>query len=502
MLAADRMREWDRHASEDVGVPERLLMDAAGRAAAEALQREHPRGSVCVVMGGGNNGGDGAVLLRTLLAWGREAYGVAVGEGAAHAELLHGWTAEVLREDAGKEGLDGAEVIVDALLGTGVRGAPREPQAAWIHRINHRGAPVIALDGPSGVDFTTGAAPGDAVRATLTVTFGALKQGLLRFPGRRLCGRIVGVEVPFPPLPDEADVGRLITPAWARTRLPPVAADAHKGTVGTVGIVAGARGSAGAAVMVATAALRSGAGLARVFSPDANRTVLQIAIPEALFTERDADDASDLLARSDAIIAGPGMGTDDAARALLERVVVAGDADTPLLLDADALTLLARDPDLLRSAGRPLLLTPHPGEMGRLLGCDTEDVTADPVAAARRAAERWGCAVLLKGAPSVALAPGKPPWYSVSGHSGIATGGMGDTLAGVAGALLARGCEPLVAAALALFFTGRAAELAGRGRGLLPRDVAECLPAALLEDVEDGLSRLPPGVFLDLPAAR
>ncbi len=494
------MREWDRHASEDVGVPERLLMDAAGRAAAEVLQREYPRGRVCVAMGGGNNGGDGAVLLRTLLEWGRDAYGIAVGEGAGHAELLHGRAAEISRGEAAQAALAPAEVIVDALLGTGVRGAPRTPQAEWIRRINARGVPVVALDGPSGVDFTTGAAPGEAVEATLTVTFGALKQGLLRFPGRRFCGRIVGVEVPFPPLPEGSEVGRLITPAWANRALPAVPGDAHKGTVGTVAVVAGGWGSAGAAVMVATAALRSGAGLVRTFSPDANRAILQIAVPEALFTSSDADDADELLAGADAVVGGPGMGTDDTARALLDRIVAASGA--PLLLDADALTLLARDPDLLAAADRPLLLTPHPGEMGRMLGCDTTEVTADPLAAARRAAERWGCAVLLKGAPSLALAPGGAPWYSVSGHSGIATGGMGDTLAGVAGALLARGCEPLAAAALALFFTGRAAELAGRGRGLLPRDIAECLPAALLEDVEDGLSRLPPGVFLDLPAAR
>jgi hydroxyethylthiazole kinase-like uncharacterized protein yjeF len=188
------------------------------------------------------------------------------------------------------------------------------------------------------------------------------------------------------------------------------------------------------------------------------------------------------------------MGTDDESLALLRRLAR---GETPLLLDADALTLLARHPEIRDEIERPLLLTPHPGEMGRLLDRPVSAITADPFAAAAEAAERFRCTVLLKGSPSLVAVAGTPTLVNVAGHSGIATGGMGDVLSGVAGALLAVGATPRDAAALALFYAGRAAELAGRGRGLIPRDVAETLPTALAQPPAPLTT---PGVLLDLPA--
>lgn len=496
VLTAAEMAAWDRSAVGG-GVPERVLMESAGRAAAEVVARLFPAGRVVCVCGGGNNGGDGMVLARTLRAWGRAVEVAAVGTRPPDATLSHGW--EVDTVDAGRlrEALRGAVVAVDALLGTGASGAPRGAYAAAIRELGASEVPVVALDGPSGVDLTTGAAEGDAVRAAVTVTFGAPKRGLLRFPGRERAGRIVAVEIGFPPL-QEAEAW-LATPAWARSALPPVPPDAHKGSMGTVSIVAGREGMAGACVLAGWGALRAGAGMARLVSPSANRAILQTAVPEALYLDRDAG-AEAIQAGAKALVAGPAMGTGDGSAELLRALLVS--SASPAVLDADALTILARDPRLREGVDRPLLLTPHPGEMGRLLGTSTREVSADPFAAAAEAAERYGAAVLLKGAPSIIAAPGSPARVSPWGHSGLATGGNGDVLSGVVGAFLARGMEPADAAAAALCFAGRAAELADRGRGLTPRDVADALPAAMLEPPAEESALGLPFVTLDLAAAR
>jgi ADP-dependent NAD(P)H-hydrate dehydratase / NAD(P)H-hydrate epimerase len=496
VLTADEMRAWDAAAIHDRGVPERVLMESAGRAAAGVVHRLFPCGGVVAAVGGGNNGGDALVALRTLAAWGRDVAAVHVGPRAPDRALLHGWEVPTREVDARGTAFREAAVVIDGLLGTGSRGAPRDDFASAIRAMNGAGTPIVALDGPSGVDFTTGAAPGEAVRAAATVTFGAPKRGLLRFPGRGHAGRIIAVEMGFPPLGDHA--ARVATPSWAAGVLPAVPADAHKGTVGRVVIAAGRPGMAGAAVLAGLGALRAGAGMAVLVSADANRVVLQAALPEALFLDR-VRLPDDWQAGAAAVAAGPGMGTDEDSMDFLRRLLSGGGA--PVLLDADAVSLLGRAPELRDAADRPLLLTPHPAEMGRLMGMETGSVTADPFAAAEAAAARFRCAVLLKGAPSVVAAPGRPTLVSVAGHSGIATGGMGDVLTGIAAAFLARGMDPADAGGAALAFSGRAAEHAGRGRGLLPRDVADALPAALTEPAPSSPLGLP-FVTLDLPAAR
>lgn len=503
VLTADEMRAWDARAIQSLGIPEAVLMEAAGRAAAAVVQRLYPAGRVVCAAGSGNNGGDAMVVARTLRAWGRDVVCVAVRPRTPDPALLHGWAVDAVdAADAGRmEGaFRGAGVIVDGLLGTGATGAPRGVYADAIRAMNGAGPPVVALDGPSGVDLATGAAADDAVRAEVTVTFGAPKRGLLLFPGRALAGRVLAVEVGFPPLANDAGSARLLTPAWACAVLPPVPADAHKGSMGRVTIVAGRAGMAGACVLAGLGALRAGAGMAALVSPGANRDILQTALPEALFVERDALDA-DFQSGAKAVVAGPGMGTDDGALALLRGMARGGDA--PLLLDADAVTLLSRNPDLRDEIGeRPLVLTPHPGEAGRLLSKPVGAITADPFGAAAEAAERFRCAVLLKGSPSLVAAPGRVTGVNVAGHAGLATGGNGDVLSGVVGALLARGMEPADAVGAGLYFAGRAAQIAGRGRGLIPRDVADALPAALLEEVPAESALGLPGIVLDLPPAR
>jgi len=497
VLTADEMRAWDRHAIDVAGIPERVLMENAGRAVASAIQRLHPDGRVLVACGSGNNGGDGLVAARTLRAWGRDVEVLAAGNRPPDAQLAHGWdveTGEIRQVDDIDWAVGWADVLVDALLGTGSTGAPRAPYDLLIRAMNASGRPVVAVDGPSGIDFTTGAAPGEVVRADVTVTFGAPKRGLLLFPGRQHAGRIICAEIGFDPLADfDAE---LITHGWAADRLPPVAPNAHKGQLGRVMIVAGRAGMAGASVLAGMGALRAGAGMAVLVAPGANRTIIQTAIPEALYEDRASVD-DDVFAKADAIVAGPGMGTDGEALALLRKL--AGAAECPLLFDADATTLLAQSPELRGEIRQPLLLTPHPGEAGRLLGRSPGDVTADPFAAATELAEKYDCAVLLKGAPSLVAAKGEATLVSVGGHSGIATGGMGDTLAGATGAFLALCRDPRTAAGLGLWYCGRAAELAGRARGLLPRDVSDSLPGALLEAPADTAGA--EGIILDLHPA-
>ncbi len=499
---------FDRHSISELGVPEATLMEAAGRSAAEVVQRLHPRGEIVAVVGAGNNGGDAIVALRTLAAWGRRVRAVVVADRAEPDSLLHGWNGHLVRDDVAGDGawemLAGADVVIDGVLGTGTRGAPRARQARAIQAINAARAPVVALDLPSGVDAATGAVTGEAVRADVTVAFGWPKLGTLIGDGRVLRGRLIVAEIGFPPLPDGRFGAALITPAWAATARPKREPDTHKYRVGTVLVVAGRPGMAGAAVLAGRAALRAGAGLVYVASAPENRVVLQSAAPEAIFVDAtDRDAVAERAAAVDAVAVGPGIGTDEQGVRVLTTVLDAG--AQPLVLDADALTLLAAGrPRSLEevAAARPSLITPHSGEMERITGHSQKEIRARRVELARESATKLGCTVLLKGMPSLVAAPGLPVLIDSVGTSDLATGGMGDVLTGTAGALLARGLGPREAGALALHASGRAAARAGRGEGILPVDVVSHLRDAFGETGQGESDLDLACVLLDLDAAR
>ncbi|HEX6926088.1 MAG TPA: NAD(P)H-hydrate dehydratase [Longimicrobiaceae bacterium] len=485
LVTARQMQEWDHRAITELGVPERVLMESAGRAAARIVHALFPRGRVGAAVGRGNNGGDAVVLLRSLRSWGREAIAVPVGADALPAELLHGWEIPVAKEADAVSVFRDCAVVVDGLLGTGASGPPRPPQAECIRAMHAAGRPVVALDGPTGVDLTRGTVEGEAVRAECTITFGAPKRGLLLHPGRVHAGRIFVVETGFPPLRAEAVGAGVITAEWAASRWKRLPPDAHKGVAGRLIVLAGHNAVGGAPIMCGHAALRTGAGTVRIVSHAGIRVAVAAAIPEALFSDREVDDVAELARTASALVAGPGIGTDEAARVILARMLEA--AECPVLLDADALTLLASDQTLLPERLRDrTLLTPHPGEMGRLLGIQTHEVTADAFGAVEAARDRFGCTVLLKGAPTLVAAPGAPVLANITGHSGVGVGGMGDTLAGLIGALMARGLPPADAAGLGIYYAGAAADRLGRGRPILPRDVAEMLPNVLGQSVEVG----------------
>ena len=499
---------FDRHAIAELDVPASTLMECAGRSAAEVLQRLHPRGEVVAVVGSGNNGGDALVALRTLAAWGRSVKAVVVADRSQPEPLLHNWDVQMVSDDApgdaAREVLEGADVVIDGVLGTGVKGAPRERQGRAIQTVNDVARFVVALDVPSGVDSATGAVPSGAVSAAVTVAFGWPKLGTLVGEGRVLRGRLVVVEIGLPPLPDDRFGAALITPSWAASVRPRREPETHKYRVGTVLVVAGRPGMAGAAVLAARAALRAGAGLVYVASAPENRVVLQAAAPEAIFVDAtDQDAVAQRAVAVDAVAVGPGIGTDSQGERVLATVLHAG--AQPIVLDADALTLLAEGrPSSLAevAAARPSLVTPHAGEMERITRYTREEILERRVEVARDAATELGCTVLLKGLPSLVASPGAPVLLDSVGTSDLATGGMGDVLTGAAGALLARGLTASTAGALALHGSGRAAVRAGRGEGILPVDVVAHLPDALGE-VGPGESELDlPYVVLDLDAAR
>jgi len=501
---------FDQHAIQEMQVPGPVLMENAGRSAALVLHRLFPRGRVVVLAGGGNNGGDGVVLARTLRAAGREVRLVGVGRSGAEPLLHgHGPGPEALPDDADE--LDGVlawgEVLVDGLLGTGLKGAARAPFDRLIRAVNRSPRPVLALDIPSGVEAGSGACRGEAISAQVTVAFGAPKVGSLLHPGRERSGRLVAVEIGFPPWAEDTAGARLITPGWVDELRPRRALRTHKNAEGRLLLLAGRPGMAGAAVLAARAALRAGVGFIRVASSGENRDILQMAVPEAVFVDmEDAEAVRGAAESSDALAAGPGMGTDASAARRLDRIL---EEVTPpaLLLDADALTLLGEGrlsafPGA--SAPEQRLLTPHPGELARIVEGEAGRALSDPGGAARAAARRWEAACLLKGSPSVVAISGEGALrVSPTSTSDLARAGMGDVLTGVAGALLARGLRAPDAATVALHLTGRAAAMAERGgEALLPSDVVNTLPLALEEQGEGHTELDFPFVLLDLGPPR
>ena len=501
LLTGTAAAEFDRWAIRERGVPEAALMERAGAASAALVHHLQPRGRVGVLVGKGNNGGDGVIAARTLAAWGRKVVLLAAGRDASTPDpLLRDWPVDVTAsgalDDTGLTTfLTACDVLVDGLLGTGISGAPRGEPGRVVEVLSTVGRPVIALDVPSGVDADTGRIPGASVDAVATLALGWPKLGTLLHPGRARAGRLLAVEIGFPPPGPEHRGIRLLTPAWAVPRRPRRDPVTHKNRVGALTVVAGRPGMAGAALLAARAGLRAGAGYVRVVTHPLNREIVQAALPEVVFVDATEDGAvDDAVSASDAVAIGPGLGTDARARDLLTRVLA---APGPRVVDADGLTLLAEgmsEPAL----GPDTVVTPHPGEAARLLGVDVEAVQWDRVHSVGELYASTGAVALLKGTPSLVRGP-NGLLVDAMGSSDLAVAGMGDTLTGAVGAFLAQGCGPEEAAGLGLVISGRAAARAARGPGLQAADVPDHIPDALLEGA--GASDIPlAGLLLDLDA--
>jgi NAD(P)H-hydrate epimerase len=434
LYTADEMRAAE--AGHDVDA----MMELAGRGVAEVVLRRYPDARrIAFVCGRGANGGDGRIAARVLREAGR---------------------------DAVEELVEGADVVVDALFGTGFHGEPRQDAAALIERMNAAGAPVVAVDVPSGVNASTGEVAGAAVRAAVTVTMHAPKVGLAVAPGLFHAGEVEVVSIGIDP--SEAR-NQLVTDAILRL-VPRRRRENNKYSAGAVLVVGGAPGLTGAVCLAAEAAFRADAGYVAVAVPEPSLPVVEQRLLEAV--KRPLDAIDELLPRMRALALGPGLGRGAEERALVRRLLE--DTSIPAVVDADGLHELE---PFERDAAT--VLTPHSGELARLIGEESSWVDAHRLEALGRAVERFGCVVLLKGADTLVGAPGEGVLVHVSNELGLATAGTGDVLTGVVGAFLAKGLDARVAAAAAATAHSRAARLAPQQAGLVASDVISLLPRAL-----------------------
>ena len=497
-------------ATISAGTSARELMERAGRLAAEEIVRRFHftlPGGVTVFTGSGNNGGDGWVVARCLAELDFPVTVIeaapAKTEEARAAEDTAGLPAEKIPDAVVPEsppGIASSPIVIDALLGTGATGAPKGPIASAIEIVNQArrdGAVVIALDLPSGLDATTGD-HSLCVTADLTLTFGVVKRGLLL--ARDTCGEITVIDIGLTDGPPLDLLPELVDHAWAASRIPAIPSAAHKGMRGRLAIVAGGQGMAGAAILSGKGALRSGIGLLRLVVTRENVVAIHCGLPEAIVSEWPSVPTSlaSLAAVADAIAIGPGLGNTPATRDLVERVLLSWKG--PVVVDADAVNVFAGDSASLATLlrGRPAIITPHPAELGRLLGRETGYVTENRFEVGADFARESGAAVLLKGSPTVIFAPDGVRYASAAGTAALATGGSGDVLTGIIGTLLAQmvGRSSAEIAAVAAFVHGRAAELCGPVRGTTLDDILLALPEAWNEPV----SSHPPSALTCIPA--
>lgn len=496
LVTREEARRVDANAIRRLRVPGLVLMENAGARAADAILDCYVRAlsRVVIVMGTGQNGGDGAVVARQLISRGVAPEVVLVGRVSkisgdartnyaalqAFGVRAHAWSANA------KALVGRATLIVDALFGTGLDREVKGAYAQAIKAINASRAKVVALDLPSGVDANSGAVLGCAVRADLTVTFGAYKRGLTQYPARKLAGEVVVASIGVPCASTSSSIiaSRDVS-ALVETRAP----DAHKASVGHVLVVGGSPGKTGAALLCAQGAMRSGAGLVTIAARDeACRRALDAHVIEVMTELVAGDDRGALSAvlellmrlRAKSCVVGPGLGrrARDVAfvRAFVKRVSL------PSVLDADALFAFGDEPSLLARTASDFVLTPHPGEAARLLGTTNAAVQADRFTAAMTLAKTCKQVVVLKGASTIVAAPDGRTRVCMAGTPALATAGTGDVLAGAVGALLASGLTSFDAASAAVQLHAVAGELAALSdRGLLAHEVADALPRAFVE---------------------
>ncbi|HET7510893.1 MAG TPA: NAD(P)H-hydrate dehydratase [Solirubrobacterales bacterium] len=495
---AEGMRGVDRWAIEERGVPSLELMEAAGRAVAEAVAELAPEGPVRVVCGKGNNGGDGFVAARLLRGMGFEVEAVLLwsgeelrGDAAANferfgGELVEGDLAERLRDSG---------AVVDAIFGTGFEGAPREPVAAAIRAINSCGAPVVACDIASGVDASSGEVAGEAgeaVLADITVSFHAAKLGQRIAPGKGCTGelRVAPIGIPVG-APEDAVAGEIDPAVLALA--PRRGPHSTKFTSGQVAIAGGSRGLTGAVRLSSLAAIRAGAGYATVAVPADLEMVFELAQPEVMSVGCPGGDGCLVPASKKAVlrtferaaagIVGPGLGKDPGSFELAREVVAKIEA--PLVLDADGLNAFAGRLDELAAREAPTILTPHAGELGRLLERDSAEIDAHRLACACEAARAAQAVLVLKGDDTI-VTDGERVGVNVISAPALATAGSGDVLSGITAALLARGLEPFAAACAAVVAHARAgldaAARVGAAESVIAGDVIDSIAAGIRRD--------------------
>ena len=513
LVTAAEMRELDRQTIEDIGVPSVVLMENAGRSTYQVIRREFPdlTGPVVVLAGPGNNGGDGLVVARYLA---NDGFPVTVfflasrekvrGDARVNLNILEAMGLEV-EEVLGEDQLSSvvhrmsrAELIVDALLGTGLNSSVRGLMAQLIAKINQARAPILAVDIPSGLSADSGEPLGSAVEAEVTVTYGFPKLGQIVPPGRDYVGRLWQVDISIPPVLTQNIKTELAEASEMHRLLPPRPFASHKGTFGHLVVVAGSEGKTGAAALAAEAGLRAGAGLVTAAVPASLNDILEgklteamtLSLPEGAAHRALGQEALSLLhiflLDKTAVALGPGLGTHPETQELMR--VLAKDCPLPMVIDADGVNALAGQLEVVKVSKGPRILTPHPGEMGRILGIPSKEVQSQRLEVARNFATAQGVWVVLKGAQTLVAAPDGRLSLNPTGNPMLASGGTGDVLTGLIGGFLAQGLSPWDAARLGVYLHGLAAdyleEVIGL-RGHIAGDLLTCF-SELLSEFDNG----------------
>lgn len=515
VVTAEEMKQIDLSATEQYGIPGLVLMENAGLGVVKVIEQKYQdlRGKVfSIIVGKGNNGGDGLVVARHLLNRGGQVKVLLMAEpiefkGDAKVNLSiwqkMGQPVYQLNQVSGmnilKLALLSTDVIIDALYGTGFYGEVNEKAASVIELINSSNRPIISVDLPSGLEADTGKNSGICVKANHTVTFGLPKIGLVVEPGASFVGEIHIVDISLPRVLTEtsAPVRQLLTKETVVRWLTPRTPEGHKGTYGRVLVVAGSRGMVGAAKLAARGALKAGAGLVTLAVPRSVQPVVAAGLDEAMTKGLPetaegtlALDALEMILEScqgvDVLAIGPGITTQpetvELIRALIPRLTI------PTVIDADALNALVSTTDVLGNATIPLIITPHPGEMARLLNLSVAEVQDNRLNSTIVTATEWNLVVLLKGARTVIASPAGNTYINPTGNPGMATGGSGDVLTGIIAGLLGQGLLPERATAAGAYLHGRAGDLAASQLGLhstLAGDLLMFLPEAFKELAEE-----------------
>ncbi|NPV26098.1 MAG: NAD(P)H-hydrate dehydratase [Firmicutes bacterium] len=503
------MRQLDQLASSQYRIPSLVLMENAGLRVVEVVNQllGFVAGKKVVVLAGkGNNGGDGFVVARHLINHGADIKVFLLaqpeeisGDARINLDILGQMGARLYPVLSDKDlnvvkiALVYADLVVDAMYGTGFKGAVTAQQAKLIRLVNQSGKPIVAVDIPSGIEADTGKVHGECIRATRTVTFCLPKIGLLIEPGASYVGELTVADISIPQqLVNAQKIHRyLITRDWCASQLPRRSVEGHKGSYGHVLIIGGAEGMTGAITLASEAALRAGAGLVTAAIPASLNPILEVKLTEVMtkpLPETPLKTISlealpvieEFLPRASVVAIGPGMSRHPdlfpLIRTLLPKLQV------PLIIDADGLNALADDPTVLKDSPVPIVLTPHPGEMARLLKTTVDKVQDNRLAVVEQAAQDWQATVVLKGAKTLVASPRGECFINLTGNPGMATGGTGDVLTGIIAGLIAQGINPTSAAALGVYLHGAAGDLAAqtRGqRGLVAGDLITELPAVL-----------------------
>ncbi len=503
VVTAHAMQDMDRRAIEEAGIPGTVLMENAGRGCADEIVAEFGlRGRAVILSGKGNNGGDGYVIARLLSQKGWQVRVVVLctrdritGDAATNLALLPESMVAYCHEEGllaslYMEELFRADVIVDALLGTGLRSDVSSFYREAIELVNASGRPVVSVDIPTGIHATTGRILGAAVRAYITVTFACAKLGHVLFPGAEHTGRLAVVDIGIPAeLMQEAPGYEFLNDESIRPLLRRRDRLAHKGTFGHCLIVAGSTGKTGAAALCANSTVRAGAGLVTLGVAESLHRILEVKTTEVMtvplpdagngyLTNSAFPTIERLLEGRDAVAVGPGIDRHPGTVALVQQLVAS--VACPLVIDADGLNALAEDISVLRGAkSRSIVLTPHPGEMARLLGTSVPDVEAIRISVAEEFAREYGVYLVLKGARTIIASPDGISAINGSGNPGMATGGMGDVLTGIIVSLMGQGYSAWDASRMGVFIHGYAADMIAEEKGeigMTATDVMEKLP--------------------------